>query len=119
MFNIKYLHFFSRWLAGTLLLSAGWAVAQKLSHAAPFSEASEALYGSGAGGKLSVFGGLAPGWKRKGLVYAYDPAKDVWIKKKNMPIASHYLALAEMNGKIYLFAGFDSDVHEVIDPEAK
>lgn len=90
----------------SLLLVSGLAVAQKLSRAAPFPEASEELYGIGAGGKLYVFGGLAPGWKPKGLVYEYDPAKDAWIKKKNMPIASHHIALAEVNGKIYVFGGF-------------
>lgn len=82
------------------------AYAQKWSRAAPFPEPSEELYGIAAGGKLYVFGGLAPGWKPKGLVYEYDPAGDKWTKKKNMPVASHHLALAEYNGKIYIFGGF-------------
>src|SRR5262249_57523074 len=71
-----------------------------------FAGASEELYGIGAGGKLYVFGGLAPGWKPKGLVYEYDPGSDTWTKKKNMPLASHHLALAEINGKIYVIGGF-------------
>jgi len=74
--------------------------------AAPFPEASEELYGIGAGGKLYVFGGLAPGWTPKGLVYEYDPASNQWTKKKNMPLASHHLALAEVDGKILVFGGF-------------
>jgi N-acetylneuraminic acid mutarotase len=85
---------------------SGTSHAQKLSRAAPFPEASEELYGISAGGKLYVFGGLAPGWKPKGLVYEYDPAKDAWTKKKNMPIAAHHIALAEVNGKVYVFGGF-------------
>ena len=93
-------------LIALLLLASGLATAQKLSRAAPFPEASEELYGIGASGKFYVFGGLAPGWKPKGLVYEYDPAKDTWTKKKNMPIASHHIALAEINGKIYVIGGF-------------
>ena len=91
-------------LAASFLVSA--AHAQKWSRAAPFPEASEELYGIGAGGKLYVFGGLAPGWTPKALVYEYDPAGDQWTKKKNMPLASHHLALAEIDGKIYVFGGF-------------
>ena len=106
MFKIKYLSIIAPLAMASLLLVSGLAVAQKLSRAAPFPEASEELYGIGAGGKLYVFGGLAPGWKPKGLVYEYDPAKDAWTKKKNMPIASHHIALAEVNGKIYVFGGF-------------
>src|SRR5688572_31393861 len=103
MFKIKYLRIFVMLALASVLLASGVAVAQKLARAAPFPEASEELYGIGAGGKLYVFGGLAPGWKPKGLVYEYDPAKDAWTKKKNMPIASHHIALAEVNGKIYVF----------------
>jgi N-acetylneuraminic acid mutarotase len=91
-------------LAASFLVSA--AHAQKWSTAAPFPEASEELYGIGAGGKLYVFGGLAPGWTSKGLVYEYDPGADSWTKKKNMPLPSHHLALAEFKGKIYVFGGF-------------
>jgi hypothetical protein len=36
---------------------------------APFPEPAEELYGVAAGGKLYVFGGLARGWKPRGLVY--------------------------------------------------
>jgi N-acetylneuraminic acid mutarotase len=97
-------------LAAAALFIAGALVsgahAQKWSTAAPFPEPSEELYGIGAGGKFYVFGGLAPGWKPKALVYEYDPAANTWTKKKNMPLASHHVALAELNGKIYVFGGF-------------
>ena len=89
----------------TTMLVPG-AYAQKWGKLAPFPEASEELYGIGSGDKLYVFGGLAPGWKPKGLVYEYDTASDKWTKKKNMPIASHHIALADYNGKIYVFGGF-------------
>lgn len=98
-------------LAGAVLaplaLSAAVAQAQqKWATLAPFPEGSEELYGIAAGGKLLVFGGLAPGWKPKGLVYQYDPAVNAWTKKKNMPFSSHHLALAELDGKVYVFGGF-------------
>ena len=99
---------FTGWLRfclATALLSffcAGLAQAQKWAKLAPFPEASEELYGIGSGGKLYVFGGLATGWKPKGLVYEYDPASDKWSKKKDMPLASHHVALADYNGKIYV-----------------
>src|SRR5690606_39980988 len=85
-------------IASTMLLPlAGTAVAQqKWERLAPFPEASEELYGIAAGGKLHVFGGLAPGWKPKGLHYEYDPATNSWQKNKNIPLASHHLALAEL-----------------------
>src|SRR6185369_15354066 len=73
---------------------------------APFPEPSEELVGSSANGKLYVFAGLAPGWKPKAMVYEYDPAADKWTKKKAMALAAHHIALAEHNGKIYVFGGF-------------
>lgn len=88
-----------------VLLSSG-AYAQKWSQSAPFPEPSEEVYGISVGGKLYVFGGLAPAWTPKGLVYEYDPATNQWAKKKNMPLLSHHVALAEHNGKIYVFGGF-------------
>ena len=78
LFKNKYLNILMGLLAAFALLAPGFASAQKLSRAAPFPEASEELYGIGSGGKLYVFGGLAPGWTPKGLVYEYDPASDAW-----------------------------------------
>ncbi len=48
---------------------------------APFPEPAEEVYGAAAGGKMYVMGGLAPGWKPRGLVFEYDPATDKWAKK--------------------------------------
>ena len=73
---------------------------------APFPEPAEELYGVAAGGKLYVFGGLAPGWVPRGLVFEYDPAANAWAKKQPMALASHHVAVTELNGKIYLFGGF-------------
>ena len=91
-------------LAASFFISAAYA--QKWVKLAPFPEASEEVYGIASGGKLYVFGGLATGWKPKGLVYEYDPATDKWTKKKPMALPSHHVALAESNGKIYVMGGF-------------
>ena len=91
-------------LATSFCFSA--AHAQKWSVAAPFPEASEEVYGVAANGKFHAFGGLGPAWTPKGLMYEYDPATDQWTKKKNMPLALHHPAWAELNGKIYVFGGF-------------
>src|SRR5262249_25422925 len=73
---------------------------------APFPEPAEELFGVPAGGKMYVMGGLAPGWKPRGLVYEYDPATDKWTKKNPMALSSHHVAVTELNGKIYAFGGF-------------
>lgn len=91
---------------GLVLLLISSAHAQKWVKLAPFPDASEEVYSVASGGKLYVFAGLAPGWTPKGLVYEYDPATDKWAKKKNMPLPSHHVAVAELNGKIYVMGGF-------------
>jgi len=53
---------------------------------APFPDPAEELFGVAAGGKMYVMGGLAPGWKPRGLVYEYDPAANQWTKKKPMAL---------------------------------
>lgn len=90
--------------AALLMINA--AHAQKWSTLAPFPEGSEEVYGIASGGKLHVFGGLGPAWTPKGLSYVYDPATNAWTKKKNMALVSHHVALAELNGKIYVMGGF-------------
>jgi N-acetylneuraminic acid mutarotase len=89
---------------GLLLLPSAYA--QKWSRLAPFPDPSEEIWGASAGGKLYVFGAIAPGWKPKSLVYEYDPDADTWTKKKNMPLGIHHVAATELNGKIYMFGGF-------------
>lgn len=94
-------------LAGLLVLSAAEAQAPgKWIKLAAFPEPAEELYGAAAGGKVYVFGGLAPGWKPRGFVFEYDPATDRWTKKKPMALASHHVAFTELNGKLYAFGGF-------------
>jgi hypothetical protein len=71
-----------------LLAASFWvstAHAQKWGRAAAFPEASEELYGIAANGKLYAFGGLAPGWTPKGLMFEYDPGGDSWGTVANAP----------------------------------
>lgn len=95
-------------VAAAVLLAwpAGAQAPGKWVKLAPFPEPAEELYGAAAAGKLYVFGGLAPGWQPRGLVYEYDPATDRWTKKRPMALPSHHVALAALNGKIYAFGGF-------------
>ena len=97
-------------LALSVLLGAALpdaAHAQKWSSAAPIPVGAEEVYGIAAGGKLYVFGGLAPGWKPMGMVFEYDPAGDRWTRKRDKPAFLHHVALATVNGKIYMFGGFE------------
>lgn len=94
-------------LIGILGSLASTAFAQgKWERKAAFPDPSEEVLGMAAGGKMYVFAGLAPVWKPKGLAYEYDPATDKWAEKKKMALASHHLAFAEYQGKIYAFGGF-------------
>lgn len=89
-----------------LLFAAAPASAQKWVTAAPIPQGAEEVYGIASGGKMYVFGGLAPGWKPIGLVMEYDPATDRWTRKRDMPAYQHHVALAELNGRIYMFGGY-------------
>jgi N-acetylneuraminic acid mutarotase len=84
-------------------LSASLAGQMRWIRLAPFPEPSEELYGVAVNGKMYVLGGLGA---RTGMVYEYDPAADMWTKKKPMPIATHHQSMVEYRGKIYMFGGF-------------
>jgi len=94
-------------IALLVLAMAGAASAQSVwQPQTPFPAPPAEFLGAAASGKLYLFGGLAPKFVPRGLVYEYDPATKVWTAKKPMPLPSHHLALAEYNGKIYSFGGF-------------
>ncbi len=91
---------------GLGLLPAGAQAPGKWVKLAPFPEPAEELYGVAAGGRLYVFGGLAPGWIPRGLVFEYSPGTNAWTRKNPMPLATHHVAVTELGGKIYAFGGF-------------
>ena len=74
---------------------------------APFPQATGELLGVAINGKLYASQGLLPGFKPAGFVYEYDPAGDAWTQKKPMPHPVHHAAVAALNGKMFLFGGFD------------
>lgn len=88
------------------LVAAGPVLAQKWTTAAPVPQGAEEVYGIAAGGKLYVFGGLALAWKPIGMVMEYDPATNQWTRKRDMPAYHHHFALAEIDGRIYMFGGY-------------
>jgi N-acetylneuraminic acid mutarotase len=92
--------------AALALALATPAIAQKWTTAAPIPQGAEEIYGIAAGGKLYVFGGLAPGWKPFGMVFEYDPDANRWTRKRDMPAFIHHVALTEAGGKIYMFGGY-------------
>src|SRR6202140_3917207 len=95
-------------IAFSVLTGAGTAHAQSSwEMRAPFPAPPAEFLAVAARGKLYLFGGLAPKFVPRGLVYEYDPVTDAWTSKKPMPLPSHHLALAEYNGKIYSFGGFE------------
>ena len=79
---------------GLLTANAHAQAAGKWIKLAPFPEPAEEVYGAAAGGKMYVLGGLAPGWKPRGIVFEYDPATDKWTKKK-----AHAARLAPSRGR--------------------
>ena len=93
-------------MAGLLTAEAQAQTAGKWVKLAPFPEPAEEVYGAAAGGRMYVLGGLAPGWKPRGLVFEYDPAENKWTKKKPMALPAHHVGVVELNGKIYVFGGF-------------
>lgn len=89
-----------------LMSTTGMAIAQKWVTAAPVPHGAEEVYGIAAGGKMYVFGGLAPGWKAMGMTLEFDPATDRWTRKRDMPAYHHHVAITQIDGRIYMFGGY-------------
>ena len=49
---------------------------------------------------------IPKGAEEVGMVMEYDPGTDKWMRKGDMPHSLHYVALAEVKGRIYMFGGF-------------
>ena len=63
--------------------------------------------GATAGGKLYVFAGLAPGWKPKAHgLRIRSRIQSMGEEDAPMRLASHHVAFATLNNKIYAFGGF-------------
>src|SRR5215475_11383401 len=73
----------------------------------PLAQGTAELLGVAVNGKIYAVQGQLPGFKPAGLVYEYDPAGDAWTQKKPMPHPVHHAAVTVLNGKMYVFGGFD------------
>jgi hypothetical protein len=74
----------------------------------PIPQGEEEMYGTAAGGKLYVLGGLGvfPGWEPKQLLFSYDPAADEWKKLASIPEGIHHPGFAAVGAKLYSVGGF-------------
>ncbi len=77
----------------TVLLMAGSAIAQgKWTSLKPIPQGEEEVYGTAAGGKLYVLGGLGvfPGWEPKQMLWSFDPVSSEWARLPNIPEGIHH-----------------------------
>lgn len=95
--------------AVTALLVAGSALAQGTwSKLKPIPQGEEEVYGTTAGGKLYVLGGLGvfPGWEPKQMLWSFDPASSEWTKLPNIPEGIHHPGFVSVGNKLYSIGGF-------------
>jgi N-acetylneuraminic acid mutarotase len=59
------------------------------------------------GGKIYVPGGKMADGQPTDQLEVYDPRKDTWEKKEPLPVRVSGYALAALEGKMYLFGGWD------------
>jgi N-acetylneuraminic acid mutarotase len=67
------------------------------------------IYAIGGGDKsLNIKNPMNPDPYGVSIVEEYDPIKDVWTKKVDMPTKRYGLSTVTVNGKIYAFGGADT-----------
>src|SRR5262245_43166988 len=83
------------------VLVAGPALAQgRWTSLKPIPQGEEEVYGTTAGGKLYVLGGLGifPGWQPKQMLWSFDPATNEWTRLPNIPEGIHHPGFAAVGG---------------------
>ncbi len=96
-------------LAAVAIAAATPAFAQgKWSSLKPIPQGEEEVYGTTAGGKLYVLGGLGifPGWEPKQMLFSFDPATNEWTRLPNIPEGIHHPGFASVGDKLYSVGGF-------------
>jgi N-acetylneuraminic acid mutarotase len=91
------------------LLGVGQVFAQgKWSSLKPIPQGEEEVYGTAAGGKMYVLGGLGifPGWEPKRMLWSFDPATNEWTRLPNIPEGIHHPGFAAVGDKLYSVGGF-------------
>src|SRR5262249_16949637 len=73
----------------------------------PIPQGEEEVYGTAAGGKLYVLGGLGvfPGWEPKQMLWSFDPATSEWTRLPNIPEGLHHPGFAAIGDKLYSIGG--------------
>ena len=87
----------------------GSALAQgKWTSLKPIPQGEEEVYGTAAGGKLYVLGGLGvfPGWEPKRMLWSFDPASSEWTKLPDIPEGIHHPGFVAVGDKLYSVGGF-------------
>ena len=93
----------------TAVLTAGSALAQgKWTSLKPIPQGEEEVYGTAAGGKLYVLGGLGvfPGWEPKQMLWSFEPATNEWTKLPNIPEGIHHPGFVAIGDRLYSVGGF-------------
>jgi N-acetylneuraminic acid mutarotase len=96
-------------LAAISALATDTAFAQgKWTSLKPIPQGEEEVYGTAAGGKLYVLGGLGifPGWEPKQMLWSFDPAGNEWTRLPNIPEGIHHPGFAAIGEKLYSIGGF-------------
>src|SRR5919197_5290564 len=93
--------------AGVLATSSAFAQG-KWSSLKPIPQGEEEVYGTAAGGKLYVLGGLGifPGWEPKQMLWSFDPTSSEWTKLPNIPEGIHHPGFVAIGDKLYSVGGF-------------
>jgi DNA-binding CsgD family transcriptional regulator len=80
------------------------------------------VHGALIGEKIYVPGGLGTDGRPTDVLEVYDPRQDVWTAGARLPVAVSAYALADFEGQLYLFGGWDGarmlDTVFVYDPQA-
>jgi N-acetylneuraminic acid mutarotase len=70
------------------------------------------------GGVEDASGKDKQGGGASALVEVYDPARDQWSRRSQMPRALTHVGLAALDGKLYVAGGFVADIHRDAQPDA-
>jgi N-acetylneuraminic acid mutarotase len=94
-------------VTGALATSSAFAQGKWISLKA-IPQGEEEVYGTAAGGKLYVLGGLGifPGWEPKQMLWSFDPASSEWTRLPNIPEGIHHPGFAAIGDKLYSVGGF-------------
>src|SRR5262245_42187448 len=89
-------------VTGVLATSSAFAQGKWIS-LKPIPQGEEEVYGTAAGGKLYVLGGLGifPGWEPKQMLWSFDPASSEWTRLPNIPEGIHHPGFAAVGDKLY------------------